>query len=103
MTQEQRSAEFRGLLESGVISDKEKFDKWSEAQSERMKPEEKALMEDVSNRSKAFREKAVNEFRALNVLGTDTSSPDARRIINGINEVAQDYAMNYSKIAGDTT
>ena len=31
----------------------------------------------------------------------DTSSPEARRLLDGINEVAADYVMNYSKIASD--
>lgn len=82
------------------------MDKFQQAQKDAEKeftPQERSLQEDISQRRESFRQKAVERFRAAGALGDDVSSPEARRLMDGINEVAADYVTNYAKISGDET
>lgn len=58
-------------------------------------------MKDVGDRSDAFKKKAMQSLKEAGVLGDDLSSPEARRLLTGIDEVSADYSQNYAKIVGD--
>lgn len=102
-TEEQKKAAYKALFEKGVISDEKKFQEFQKRKESEMSQEEKDVAKGLTERRDAFKQKAIEAFRKSGALGYDVSAPDARKMLDGIDEVAADYVGNYAKIVGDDT